>query len=65
MAVLKSKDISKMDLKSINDKIEELKMELIKSQAGARKSSGKTKEIKRAIARLKTFNAVKSAGKSN
>jgi len=63
MALLKSKDVAKMDLNSIKDKLKELKMELMKSQSGANKSAGKTKEIKRAIARLKTFNAVKSAGK--
>ena len=63
MALLKSKDVAKMDLNSIKDKLKELKMELMKSQSGDNKSAGKTKEIKRAIARLKTFNAVKSAGK--
>lgn len=63
MAILKSKDAAKMDLKSRTDKLKELKMELMKSKANAQKSSGKTKELKRAIARLKTFNAKEFARK--
>lgn len=61
MAIVKAKDASKMDQKSRIDKIKELKLELMKSQAGAQKSNGKKKEIKRAIARLLTFNSAKKA----
>ena len=63
MAFLKAKDASKMDAKSREDKLKELQMELMKSYVGVQKSTGKTKEIKRAIARIKTFNAEKSAEK--
>lgn len=64
MAVVKAKDAAKMDTKQRIDRLKELKLELMKSKAGTQKSSGKTKEIKRAIARLHTFNvANKAAGK--
>ncbi|MEK6908538.1 MAG: 50S ribosomal protein L29 [Nanoarchaeota archaeon] len=63
MALLKAKDVAKMNQKDIAEKLKELKLELMKSQVGAQKSAGKTKEIKRAIARLHTFNAVQTAGK--
>lgn len=59
MAIVKAKDAAKMDIKSRNERLNELRLELMKSQVGAQKSAGKTKEIKRAIARLKTFNSAK------
>ena len=57
MAVLKTKDIIKMDAKSRSEKLKDLKMELIKVKSSPSKNSGKTKEIKRAIARIFTINA--------
>ncbi|MBT4135752.1 50S ribosomal protein L29 [archaeon] len=57
MAILKSKDIAKMNEKEINSKIKDLRMELIKGQVNANKGGKlKTREIKRTIARLHTFN---------
>ena len=57
MAILKSKDIKKMSSHEIEEKIKELKMELIKEKVSAAKGGKlKTKEIKRTIARLLTFN---------
>jgi len=57
MAVLKSKDISKMSEKGINEKIKDLKNELIKEKISSGKGGKlKTREIKRTIARLHTFN---------
>ena len=57
MAILKAKDISKMSEKEINDKIKDLKLELIKNQISSGKGGKlKTNEIKRTIARLLTFN---------
>ena len=57
MAILKPKDISKMSEKERNSKIQDLKMELMKDKANAGKGGKmKTKEIKRTIARLLTFN---------
>jgi len=55
MAILKSKDISKMDRKEIESKLKDLRMELIKANVSANKTNAKTKEIKRAISRLITF----------
>ena len=57
MAVLKSKDIVKMHLKEREQKLKELKMELIKNRA-SKKTKVQTKEIKKAIARILTFNRI-------
>ncbi len=65
MAVLRSNEISRMDEKEIQNKIKELKMELIRNQVNANKGGKlKTKEIKRTIARLHTFNKLKKSGQS-
>jgi len=57
MAVLRQKDITKMDNKEIEEKIKELKMELVRNQVNANKGGKiKTREIKKTIARLFTFN---------
>lgn len=58
MSILKSKDISRMSEKEIDEKIKELKIELIKNQinASSKGSKLKTREIKKTIARLRTFN---------
>jgi ribosomal protein L29 len=56
MTLLKYSDITKMDKKQRNEKLKELKFELTKANVTANKASAKTKEIKRAIARLLTFN---------
>ena len=55
MPTLNSKDIEKMSEKERQDKLKELKMELIKNKVSS-KSKLKAKEIKKAIARLLTFN---------
>ncbi len=52
MAVLKTKEIKNLNKKQIDDKISELQLELLKSQGMGTKSKIKTKEIKKAIARL-------------
>jgi len=55
MAVLKKKDIKNMNEKERKQKINELKLELIKRKSDSSKQSKiKTKEIKKAIARLLT-----------
>jgi len=56
MALLRSKDISKMSKEEKELKLKELKLELIKSGVTANKQNAKTKEIKRAISRLLTFS---------
>jgi len=67
MAILKSREVAKMNSKSRIEKLKDLRMELVKSQVGTQKATSKTKEIKKAIARVHTFNMadtkVKQAGK--
>jgi len=57
MGILKTTEISKMSEKELNEKLKELKLELIKNKITSGKS-GKSKigEIKKTIARLLTFN---------
>lgn len=60
---LKSEEIQKMSQEERKQKLKDLKVELIKSRVGSK--TGKTKDIKRAIARLLTFvNADKMAGRN-
>lgn len=57
MAILRSKDIKKMNNKEIKDRIKELKMELIKEKVNLSKGGKiKVNEIKKTIARLLTFD---------
>jgi ribosomal protein L29 len=57
MAILKSKDISKMSDKERNEKIKDLKTELMRERVSLGKGGKmKIKEIKKTIARLHTFN---------
>ena len=54
---MKYKDITKLSEKDREKKLKELKMELVKSRVqGTKSSSSKTKEIKKIIARIHTFN---------
>ncbi len=55
MALIKLSDIKKMNSQDKKDKLKELNLELIKGHVTANKTNAKTKEIKRAIARLITF----------
>jgi ribosomal protein L29 len=64
MALLKNKDIEKMDKNQRESKLKDLKFELAKANVTANKSNAKTKEIKRAIARLLTFNTAKGVLKN-
>ena len=53
MAVLKTKDIKNMSIEDRNEKLKELKLELIKKYSPSQKASKiKAKEIKKAIARI-------------
>lgn len=56
MAILKAKEIARMNIKDINDKIKELNNELVKARVSMGKS-GKANvgEIKKTVARLLTF----------
>lgn len=55
MATLKFKDIEKMSNKEKEEKLKEMKMELVKSRGSGSKSI-KTKEIKKIIARILSSN---------
>lgn len=57
MAKIKAKDIRKMSKEERKEKLEELRMELVKARVGASKSgNSKVREIKRLIARIITVN---------
>jgi ribosomal protein L29 len=56
MTRLKAKDIKKMNKDDKMKKIEELKLELVKSKVNAQKGSSKSKEIKKTIARILTLD---------
>jgi ribosomal protein L29 len=56
MAVLRAKDIFKMQKSERDVKLKELQFELTKAHVTSNKSKAKTKEIKKAIARLLTIN---------
>jgi len=58
MAILKSKDIARMSQKEKEDKLKELRLELIKANVVANKTGKiKIKEIRRTIAKLLTLMA--------
>lgn len=63
MAILKAKDVAKMSEPEIIRKLEDLKFELARANVTANKTNAKTKEIKRAIARLFTRNKIISSRK--
>lgn len=63
MAIIRQKEIEKMGSKERKEKIRELKLELVRANVSANKSRAKTKEIKRAIARL--FTPMKTEKQSN
>ena len=54
--VIKTKDFRMMDKQERERKLEELKMELIKSGIASQKSGSKVKEIKKMIAKILTLN---------
>lgn len=56
MAILRSKDISRMAEKEIKEKLQELRLELIRANVSANKTGKiKIKEIRRTIAKLLTL----------
>ena len=55
MAVLKTRDIKNMIEKDREEKLKDLRLELIKYKTG-RETKVKAKEIKKAIARILTLN---------
>jgi ribosomal protein L29 len=59
MAILRNNELEKMSKKELENKLKDLKMELVKAYVAANKTNSKTKEIKRAIARIITFSSKK------
>lgn len=53
---MKYKELAKLDKKELEKKMKELKLELVKSQTGTAKSTGKSRQIKKIIARIHTVN---------
>jgi len=69
MAILKFKDVAKMNEKDLNEKLKELETEIVKARVSVKKAGkANLREMKKAIARLLTFkkqlelNKVKSGG---
>lgn len=59
MAILRFKDVTKMNKEDIESKIKELRLELVRGSVTANRANAKTKEIKRALSRLITFSKSK------
>ena len=56
MTLLKMKEIKTIAQKEREEKLRNLKFELVKANVTANRATAKTKEIKRAISRLISFN---------
>jgi len=56
MAIIRKKELKGMNKEEMENKVNELKLELTKANVTANRATAKTKEIKRTIARLNTFN---------
>jgi len=56
MAIIKYKDITKLSEKERKEKLKDLRMELVRSGLPNSKSKMRPKEIKKAIAKILTFN---------
>ena len=56
-----NKDIEKMSGKERMEKFKDLKMELVRANVSANRTSSKTKELKRAISRLLTMRINKTS----
>jgi|TARA_Y100000034_G_scaffold41016_1_gene50459 large subunit ribosomal protein L29 len=68
MAIIKKNELVQMDEKTLNGKLTELKMELIKinaqiSMGTLPENPGRIKEIRKTIARIKTLKNMKEGGK--
>lgn len=55
MALLRAKDAKKMNKKELEDKIQDLKFEIVRANVTANKNNAKTKLLKRTLARCITF----------
>jgi len=69
MAILRSDEIQGMDDSEMDERLTQLRRQLMKingvlASGGIPEEVGKTREIKRTIARIKTIKAQKAAGKT-
>jgi len=64
MAIIKKQALIQLSHDERSVKIKDLKLELIKANVTAKKANSKTKEIKRTLARLYTFNKTSHKGGS-
>jgi len=62
MSLLKYSELKKMDNKTREIKLKELKVELSRANVAANKTNSKTKEIKKAISRILTVINAERAG---
>jgi ribosomal protein L29 len=59
MTIIRNKEIKKMEKKERNEKLKELSLALVQSRIQGTKSKNiSPKEVKKAIARIKTFNTI-------
>lgn len=58
MAILKAKDVAKMNEKDRRERLAELRQELVRAGVAANRATAKTKEIKRAISRILTYESL-------
>ena len=65
MAILRAKDAKNMSHKERNEKLQELRFSLIRGKVTANKANAKTKETRKSIARLLTFNRTSMEVKKN
>ncbi len=65
MPIMRKKEIARMNKREKEEKLKELKLELIKANVVANKSNAKTREIKRAISRLLTYSESEMFNKSD
>jgi large subunit ribosomal protein L29 len=68
MAIIKKNELIQMDEKSMNGKLKELKIELVKinaqiSMGTMPENPGKIKEIRKTIARINTIKKIKEGKK--
>lgn len=59
MSILKFKDAKKLSQTELKEKLQDLKLELVKANVTANKTKAKTKQIKIAIARILTLRSGK------
>lgn len=61
MAVLKNSQVKKMSENEMAEKLQDLKLELVRANVAANKTRAKTKELKRAISRILTAMKAKKS----